>query len=356
MRAWAEVRLDRAAKNFREVRRAQRRAKVCCVVKADAYGHGALALSALYEKLGADCLAVATAEEGAALRRGGISLPVLVLGYTPPQEAETLFGCDLQQTVFSLSYAEALSAAAKRAGACLSVHIKLDTGMGRLGFDCRAGAQPKDALSACSLPALSPQGVFTHFASSGRAARRQYARFCAGADFLRANGFELTRHCANSESCFDENLQADMVRAGIALYGFGCGSPVMTFKASIAQVKTVRRGERIGYCGAYRAPRNMRVATVCAGYADGLPRAATGFPLAVRGNPAPIVGRVCMDQCMLDVSGLDCAEGDEVTVFGDAPTAEELARHCHTISYEILCGVSARVPRLYLGGENSFFD
>ena len=372
-RTWAEIDLDAARENYRAVREAvPAKTGVCCVIKANAYGHGAVRLGRLYEELGASFLAVSNAEEALQLRRAGISLPVLILGYTPESCAPTLAREGIRQCVYSLAYGKALADAAEAAGVTVKIHLKLDTGMGRIGFLCRSRdtAELEEAAKLCRRRGLDPEGVFTHFAAadegeSGEAyTRRQFENFLFGVDTLASLGVSFcVRHCANSAAIFDyPDLHLDMVRAGVVLYGLRPSSevahcpplhPVMTVRSVVSHLKTLYPGESVSYGRIYAAEREMRVATVPVGYADGFWRSnGAAARLRVGGRLAPIVGRVCMDQLMIDVTEIPCAVGDTVEIFGTAEpcTAETLAKENGTIAYEIVCALGERVPRAYLRG------
>lgn len=346
------------------------KSRICCVVKANAYGHGAVPLARLYESAGAAFLAVASIDEALELRDSGISLPVLILGYTPPACAPILSEKDLVQCVYSRAYGEALSAQAAAGNVRVRVHIKLDTGMGRIGFACmEEPIELPDAVAVCRLPHLLPEGIFTHFAEADGPAgrevtRRQFARFMSGVRYMTQNEIPLKwRHAAGSAALFAyPETHMDMVRAGIALYGLSPAErpipglcPVMALKSVLFHCKQVEAGQRIGYGGTFCAPRAMRVGTVALGYADGLPRTAGNghYAFSIRGRRAPIIGRICMDQTMVDLSDIPCEIGDTVCVFGreDGCTAASLARAAGTIGYEIVCAVGERVPRLHIHGE-----
>lgn len=368
-RTWAQVDLDAVVHNFSQVRAATS-AKVCCVIKANAYGHGAVQLAREYERLGADFLAVSNIEEALLLRRSAIRLPLLILGYTPPECAPTLSDNEVSQCVYSTEYARALSAAAVATGKTVRVHLKLDTGMGRIGFVCRGEGCPKEALDVCSLPGLFPEGVFTHFATADEGdggegfVRMQFERFSAALPPLRkAIAHPILCHCANSAAIFDyPEFHLDMVRAGVVLYGLAPSGalrhrpdlrPVMTLNAVISHVKDVDPGDTISYGRTYTATHPARIATLPIGYADGFPRLAGGsYAMGLNGQTVPITGRVCMDQTMLDVTGTDAKVGDVVTVFGGtgAHSADALAKATSTINYEIVCDVGERVPRFFLRG------
>ena len=383
-RFWAQIDLDCARYNYQKIRQALKpTTALCCVVKANAYGHGAVGMSRLYQELGADWFAVSNIEEAMQLRQNGIVKPILILGYTSPECAGMLGALGLSQAVFSEEYGKALAARAEEAGVAVKIHIKLDSGMGRLGFSCKHGEEDLPQLEAaaelCRGEYLIPEGVFTHFAvSDGGAAgqaytRAQYRSFCRAVDYFADNGVSFSvRHCANSAAILDfPEYQMDMVRAGIVLYGLSPSQemqaspellPVMSLHAVISLVKEIEPGDAVSYGCVFRADRKTRIATVPVGYADGYLRSNSeaGMYMLVHGKPAPIVGRICMDQLMLDVTHIpDVRAGDAVTVIGaDGDcriTAEDIAGRNGTIPYEILCAVGERVPRFYLQGGRIAF-
>jgi alanine racemase len=380
--SWAEIDLDAITHNLREVRRVCRpQARIMAVVKADAYGHGASAVARTVLENGADTLGVARAEEGLALRRAGIRAPSLVFGYSSPEQAGELLEHDLTKTIFSLEQAQHLSAVAGSRRQRLKAHLKIDTGMGRLGVvagpAARGGVEEvglmqraTEQVSAIArLPFLEIEGIYTHFAAADGAdkasARRQLALFHEFLARLRRLGlwFPL-RHAANSAAIIDlPETHLDMVRAGIMLYGFYPSAevnrervelrPAMQLKARVAQVREVPAGFRVSYGSTYEAPRLTRLATVTVGYADGYNRLLSSRgSMLVRGCRAPVVGRVCMDQTVLDVGRIEGVRpGDEVVVFGrqgnECIAVEEIAVATGTINYEIVSTITARVPRLY---------
>ena len=371
-RTWAEIDLEALAHNFHEIKaRLKPQTKICCVVKADGYGHGAVVLCKEYEELGADWFAVSNLEEASQLRAGGIRLPILILGYTPPAMAGQLDALKVSQAVYSLDYARELSRCAVRMGVQIKSHIKVDTGMSRIGFFYQHPDQDGKALeemaAACRLPGLVSEGIFTHFAAAdegeaGRAyTQAQYHAFCGAIDALSGRGITFTiRHCANSAAVLDyPEYQLDMVRPGIILYGLSPSTqmrcrmdyrPVMTLKSVLSMVKEIQPGVSVSYGRRFTASRPMTVGTVPIGYADGYPRALCdqGAYVLVHGRPVPIIGRICMDQLMVDPTGLqDVRTEDEVELFGLGISAGELAEKLGTISYELLCNVSKRVPRVY---------
>lgn len=372
---WAEIDLDALRFNYEYIRR-QVGGPVCAVVKADAYGHGAVMAARALEPAGVAAFAVSCLSEARHLRRHGITRPVLILGYTDPAFAGALAQEHITQALFSTEYAVALSRAAVEAGVTVDCHLKVDTGMGRIGFAVRSGfAEALAEMEHCyALPGLHITGVFQHFAVADSTepedeayTDEQHELFARTIQALQADGFETgTTHCANSAAQLRHpEWRAQMTRAGIILYGlnpspqvqFGALRPVMTLKTVISQIKTLQDGQSVCYGRTYTAPAPRRVATVCVGYADGYPRLLSGSQgggvMMVHGKPAPVLGRVCMDQTVIDVTGIpEAAMGDEVLVFGPggADTADTVAQKSGTINYEVVCGISRRVPRLYRQG------
>ena len=375
-RTWAEISLNAIEHNYNEKRNKVADAtKVCCVIKADGYGHGAVELSQIYEKLGADFFAVSNIDEGIEIRKSGSKLPIVILGYTPVSEAENLAEYDISQAVFSLEYAKELSEKCVEEDCTCKMHIKVDSGMSRIGFMCQEF--PRDEYSieeiceACCLPNLEVEGLFTHFCVSDEDAEgreftnKQYENFIHVRDSLKKRGVDISVvHCSNSGAIEDyPETCCDMVRAGIILYGLAPSSkladrldlvPAMTLKTVVAFVKEVQKGATISYGRTFTADRKMKIATVPIGYADGFIRqnAKDGY-MTVNGKKAKIVGRICMDQTMLDVTDIeDVKTGDEVVVFGTGengePTADSLAENAGTINYETVCLVGKRVPRIYI--------
>lgn len=375
-RTWAEISLNAIEHNYNVIRnKVADDTKVCCVIKADGYGHGAVELSQIYEKLGADFFAVSNIDEGIEIRKSGSKLPIVILGYTPVSEAENLAEYDISQAVFSLEYAKELSEKCVEEDCICKMHIKVDSGMSRIGFMCQEF--PRDEYSieeiceACCLPNLEVEGLFTHFCVSDEDAEgreftnKQYENFIHVRDSLKKRGVDISVvHCSNSGAIEDyPETCCDMVRAGIILYGLAPSSkladrldlvPAMTLKTVVAFVKEVQKGATISYGRTFTADRKMKIATVPIGYADGFIRqnAKDGY-MMVNGKKAKIVGRICMDQTMLDVTDIeDVKTGDDVVVFGTGengePTADSLAENTGTINYETVCLVGKRVPRIYI--------
>ena len=367
-RTRAEIDLDALVHNFDIIKKEATGAKLMAVVKADAYGHSVRIVAPILEQHGADAFAVSNIEEAITLRGCGITRPILILGYTPVSMAAQLYLNDISQCVYSPEYAAALSKRACADGVKVKVHIKLDTGMSRLGFDCRdeklSGIE--EAVTAARLKGFVFEGIFTHFAVSDRTETsedgftdKQYSRFCTAAErFEKAGLRPKYRHCCNSAAfCLDSDKHFDMCRPGIILYGLTPSSdlklkenfvPVMTVKSVVSMVKTIKKGDTVSYGRTFTAEKEMKIATVTAGYADGYPRLLSnkGYVL-INGKRANIIGRVCMDQMSVDVSDIDnVKQGDEVILFGKTLPVEELADMCGTINYEIICGISPRVPRI----------
>lgn len=370
---WAEIDLDRLAHNVREARRVTPGSSmIMAAVKADGYGHGAVEASKVFLANGADRLATATLGEAVHLRRHGVYAPTLVLGYVPEYLYPPLLRHGVSATVYRLDHAEALSSSAVNARLEAVVHVKVDTGMGRLGFGVDEAADA--VIEIDGLPGIKVEGVFTHFAVSDEAdktyTRAQYGRYMRVIEELYDRGFDVpVKHVSNSAAVIDlPAYSLDMVRPGIMLYGIYPSPhvdhekvrlvPAMTLKAKVSHVKTVPPGTGISYGLTHVTGRESRIATVPVGYADGYRRGLSNVgEVAIHGHRSPVVGRVCMDQCLVDVTdagGVDV--GDVVTLFGDgsdgAPTVEEIAGRLGTIAHEVTCGVGRRVPRVYLkGGE-----
>lgn len=365
-RCWAEISLNHLEYNWNSIRRRlQPGCRMMAVVKANAYGHGDAVLARYFQEFGADWFAVSNIEEAVTLRKSGATLPILILGMTPCEYAEELSRYDVTQSVYSAAYAGELEAAARRVGVTLSVHVKVDTGMTRIGFSDRDVDEIERVYRSKTLRA---SGIFTHFACSDEKGedaqaytRGQYARFESVCRSLMDRGIEVgLRHCCNSGAILAyPEMQMDMVRPGVILYGLPPSDelrdgadlrPVMTLYSRIAMIKTVESGIPVSYGRTYTTPEPRRIATVACGYADGYPRILSNRAyMLAGGRRAPVIGRVCMDQTMLDVTDCpDAHEGDTVVLAGgEGPAFEELAELAGTIHYELVCNVGRRVPRLY---------
>lgn len=392
-RIFARIDLSALRHNIKALRRTlPKETQFCAVVKADAYGHGFAGMKEVFEET-ADHYAVATVEEGIGLRELGITKPVLVLGDAHRDDYEAILRYGLTATISSFAEAEALSGMAAallqdfrerekltgraaqesdRPGgkAAVSVHAAVDTGMGRIGFPANEQGV-LEVLAAAKLPYLQIDGIYTHFAEADEAdqsvTKEQLHRFQEFYQGLCSGGCSPKLvHCANSAALLTGTGSGfSMVRAGIAMYGHYPSDalswemklrPVMELKSYLSYVKDVEAGTRISYGGVFQAERPMRVGTVSAGYADGYPRRADGRGLFVliHGKRCPVIGRVCMDQFMVDLSGVpDAKKGDSVTLMGrdgsEEISLEELSRASGRFHYELLCGISKRVPRVYQG-------
>ena len=367
-RTWAEIDLDALAHNYRALRaRMGEQSRFLGVVKADAYGHGAVEVSRTLEELGAEYLAVSNLDEALELRQGGVSLPILQLGLTPADQTAQAIACRVTQAVWSESAALAFSREAQRAGGTLKIHIKLDTGMSRLGFPCDGGsfdASLEAIRRVCALPGLEAEGIFTHFAVSDEADEdsraytlRQYRQFTAMTESLAGKGLAFViRHCANSGAAAGyPQFACDMFRPGIVSYGIGHQAedlglrPVMTLKTVVGAVRELPEDTAVSYGCTFRTSRPSRIGVLPIGYADGLHRTLSNrWQVWTPWGTAPIVGRICMDMCMVDLTGLpQVREGGEVEVYGVHNSVNDAARLAGTISYELTCAVSRRVPRVY---------
>lgn len=375
-RTWAEVDADCIEQNYRAIRSCMHEGcKFLAIVKADAYGHGAPFVANEFQKLGADYFGVSNIEEAIQLRANGITKPILILGYTSPNCADELIKNEITQTILSLDYAKELAEEAKKAGGKIKAHIKIDSGMSRIGFlyhSEKADSKSIDEIVEVSkMPCFDLEGIFTHFAVSDEPekdfTKTQFKRFTGIIDKLAERGVSFKiRHCCNSAGLLlDPEMQLDMCRPGIILYGLtpavGMPMPIklhpaMSLKTVISQVKTLPSDTAISYGMKYTTTENTRVATLPVGYADGFPRSLSNKgDVLINGKRARILGRVCMDQCMVNVSGIENIDKNrDVTLIGkdggDEITMEEFAEKTGTINYEAACLIGKRVPRIYLKG------
>lgn len=371
-RTWADVSLDALAHNYRAIRgHIPAGCKFLGVMKADAYGHGAVPMSHALVELGAEYLAVSNLEEAVQIRRGGIRAPILILGYTPAMYAENMLYLDLTQEVHSLDYAQALNEALSGTNFILNVHLKLDTGMTRIGFTAYGDeAAMQDLAAAARLPHLHVEGAFMHFSVADSRAqedaaytRLQYRRFQEALDFLAGAGIQPElRHCCNSgATLLYPQYALDMVRPGIMTYGLNPSAdtagildlePVLSLYTTVSQIRAFPAGVDVSYGRTYRTESPRRLAVLSIGYADGLLRSLSGrAAFLIRGRLAPVVGRICMDMCMVDVTDIpEAREGDTVAIISPQRPCEILADQLGTISYEVLCGINKRIPRIYLQG------
>lgn len=372
-RTWVEISLQAIEENYTALRRLiGADCRFLGIVKANGYGHGAVEVATLLQKLGVDYLAVACLDEAAKLRAAGLTLPILILGATPLEFAPALLKYDITQTIFDYETGVALSNMAKDLGKTLKVHIKVDTGMSRLGFFAGAGQEAEAAREIGqlkSLPNLHLEGIFTHFADADGSESYTMSQFRTFLDVLdileREEGmtFEI-RHCAASSAVINYPCtHLDMVRPGLALYGMYPADdmdlivklrPAMALKTRVVAVRRLPKGTCISYGRTHTLERDSILAVLPIGYADGLHRVCSdGIEVLVKGRRARQVGRICMDLCMVDVTDIPGVQpGDVCTLFGQDGAAvlpvEEMAKQAGTISYELVCVPSPRVPRVYL--------
>lgn len=368
--AYAEINLDNLIHNMREIRKLSgRESQVMAVIKADGYGHGATKIAQVLLDNGADTLAVAVLDEAIELRQAGFKVPIFILGYTQPERAEEVVKYDLEQSVYSFEVAKALSEAAIAQDKMVFVHIKIDTGMGRIGLQADNDAVEiiKDIYK---LPNLKIKGIFTHFAAADEIDKNytqsQFDKFNWICTKLENQDINIEiKHCGNSATIIDlPDMHLNMVRAGILLYGLAPSEDVMlnkialkevmSLKVRITHVKEIEVGQSVSYGRKFIAEKKSTIASLPIGYADGYTRLLSGKAEAlVKGQRVPLVGRICMDQCMIDVTGVeDVKVGDEVVLFGEQGdgfiSIDEIAKKLGTINYEVVCMISRRIPRVYV--------
>lgn len=366
-RAYAVIDLDAVCANAEAVmKKVGPEVKTMSIVKTDAYGHGAIPIAKELEKFGVDYFGVASVDEGVLLRKHGIEKPILILGYVFPEEYDRLIENNLMHAVFSYKNALALNEKAKWLNKTAEIHIKVDTGMGRIGFlPCKESVG--EIVKISKLSNVKIDGIFTHFACADfkdkSSCNRQKKAFTDFLDELKAAGVNVgLRHMDNSASIIDdEDGFLDMVRIGIMGYGLFPSeevntdfplTPVMQLKSSVSYVKNVRKGFTVSYGSTFVADSDMTIATVSIGYGDGYPRSLSGKGrVLINGQFAPIIGRVCMDQFMVDVTDLQVKQGDTVTLIGkdggNEISVEELAELSGRFNYELCCDINMRVPRVY---------
>lgn len=366
---WAEIDLDAIKYNIDSIKRRVDTKELIAVVKADAYGHGALDVSKTLVENGATKLAVAVITEAMELRHGNINTPIMILGYTPLEFAADLINYDIEQTIFDLEYAKKLSEIALNLGKKAKVHVALDTGMGRIGFLINDNSL-NEILKISSLKGLEVVGIFTHFATSDESdknySNKQYKKFTDFNEKLISKGVNIPlKHISNSGAIIDmPNTYLDGVRAGIVLYGYYPSEDVLkqnldlkkaiSIKTQVAHVKILDKNEYVSYGRKFKTERKSIIATLPIGYADGYSRALTGkAKVIINGKFAPVVGTICMDQCMIDVTDIgDVHVGDEVIVLGKDKDlkfdADDMAKAMGTINYEVLCMIKQRIPRVYI--------
>ena len=381
-RAWAEIHIDKIKSNIKSIKsHLNKDTKLMAVVKADAYGHGFYEIAKIASQNGADYLAVACIDEAKQIRRRGIETPVLILGATPFECVPDLFEYNVIPTVFDENLAKVISEYAERNNISLKIHIKIDTGMGRLGFlymDKNSIASKNSLgtiLNISRLKGIEVEGIFTHFSNAddengAQITKKQFELFCDLREQLQKNGLNIPiPHAANSAAiCLFPEMQCGMVRAGLILYGEYPSlyakentnlnvSPVMEIKARISQIKELEADIGISYGKTFVTSRKTKLATVCVGYADSYFRGLSNkAPVLIDGKKAMQVGNICMDQMVIDITEIDnAAYGDIVTLIGkdgeNEITFSEIADILSTINYEIMCNVGKRVVKAYLEGD-----
>jgi alanine racemase len=363
------INLNNLECNYKEIRKiTDNKSKICAVVKADGYGMGAYEVAKVVLSCGASYLAVAFLDEALALRHKGIDVPILILGYTPEEQFHKVVEYDLTQTIYSLKSAEILSNVAQRMRKNAKIHIKLDTGMNRLGFQAEPLAIP-ELKKLFRFKGLGIEGIYTHFAKADENdivfTYGQFDKYMAIVETLERDGFNIPiKHVANSAAIIQfPDTHLDMVRAGIILYGLypdGVDkekirlNPIMTLKTQVSYVKHLLKGRSISYGGAFVTQRDSIIATLPVGYADGYSRRLSSKgTVIIKGKRAPIVGRICMDQCMVDVTDIDgVLPGDEVILIGnmgkEVISVDDVANAIDTIRDEVINNISKRVPRIYI--------
>lgn len=369
LRTWVEINLDALKCNFDAVRETlPENIKILAVVKANAYGHGAIGVAKFLEDK-ADYLAVAATDEALELRKNGVNCPILILGHIPYGDYDNIVKYNVTPTISDFYEAELLSKAAVKAGVTVPLHIAVDTGMNRIGFKCD-DSSIEEIKKIKKLPNIEIEGVFSHLAAADMLdkvyTKMQAEKFDDFVLKLKNAGINVSiKHLYNSAAIADLEKKYDMVRQGIILYGLkpsdevefnniNVPQPVMSMKTRVVQVKTLPAGESISYGCTYTTEKETRVATLCAGYADGVTRVlSNNGEVLIRGKRAKIIGRVCMDQFMVDVTDIPEVEaGDTATIFGtdgkETISVDEIAKKANTINYEIICNINSRVTRVYM--------
>ncbi len=381
-RACATINLDAIYDNIVNLsKRLKKGTKIIAVVKTDGYGHGAIPIAKTIDEL-VSAYGVATVDEAINLRRHDVTKPVIVIGYTHESQLDRLVSYDIRPTVFTLEMGKAVSEAAVRENKVAKIHIKIDTGMGRIGF--RPTEESADVIKRISeLPNIQIEGMFTHFARADEydktSTKQQYALFTEMINKLEERGIEIpVKHCSNSAAMMElPDFNLDAVRAGIAMYGLYPSeevdkelvklTPALGLRSHIAYIKEIHKGDTISYGGTFVAEKDMKVATIPLGYGDGYRRSLSnnGYVL-IKGKRANILGRVCMDQFMVDVTDMDARKDDTVILLGKSGdeeiSAEKLAEMAGlTFNYEIVCDIGKRIPRVFyrhgkIVGTKDYFE
>lgn len=365
---WAEVDLDAVEYNIKNIVKASNNREVIAVVKADAYGHGAVDIIPTLLENGVSRLAVAVITEAIEIRKNNIKAPIMLLGFTPLEYCENLVKFDIEQTIYDLEYAKKLSDIGIKNDKKIKVHVALDTGMGRIGF-MPSVQNVQKVKEICALDGIEVVGIFTHFATSDEKDKsytyEQFNKTKWFIDALKKENINIPiKHVSNSGAIIDmPETFLDAVRAGIILYGYYPSDdvckeklkikPILTLKTQVSHVKEMEKDMYISYGRTFKTERKSKIATIPIGYADGYSRLLGGkAKVIIKGKFAKVVGRICMDQCMIDVTDIDEVKvGDEVILLGEDNglkyNADDMARDMGTINYEILCMIKQRIPRVY---------
>lgn len=366
---WAEINLNNLENNIKEIKKKVGDKEIIATVKANAYGHGAVDVAPVLLKNGATRLAVAVITEALELRNAKINAPIIILGYTPLDFSKEIITNEIEQTIYSYEYAKSLSDEAIKLNSKAKVHIALDTGMGRIGF-LPNEESIKDIKKIFKLPGIKVEGIFTHFSTSDEADKgysmMQYEKFKYVCNAIEETGIKIPlKHVSNSAAIIDlEETYLDAVRPGIILYGYYPSEevkkdlikikPVLSLKAKISNLKTLHKDMYISYGRIFKTARESKIGTLPIGYADGYSRSLTEkAKVIINGKLVPVVGKICMDQCMIDLTDVENVKlGDEVILLGEDSNikmdADDIANLIGTISYEVLCMIKNRVPRVYV--------
>lgn len=373
-RCWANISIDNLQNNINIIKKhINKNTKIMAAVKANAYGHGDKVIAKYLEEFGVSWFAVSNIEEALALRSYGTKLPILILGATPASYAKILYENNITQSVFSKEYANELSKEAQKASVCVNAHIKIDTGMGRIGFSANINDIDKtinDLTNIYTDNNINCTGIFTHFScasdlnnDSSAYTLKQFESFKAICSLLTELGINVgLKHCSNSAAIINyPQMQMDMVRPGIIIYGLSISGdpnenngtkPIMEIYSKISMIKTIHKGESVSYGKLFTAKKDTNVATITCGYADGYCRKLNTSHVIINGHKAPIIGNICMDQLMVDITDIpNVKANDTVIIIGKQGTQsisfDELAESIGTIGYELVCNIGRRVPRIY---------
>jgi len=369
-RVWVEINLDNISHNYKQIKEhVGQDVLINAIIKADGYGHGAIETAKILCENKVDMLSTATLDEAIQLRKKRIEKPILVLGYTDSDRIDEIITNNITISIFNYKLALDMSKAATKHNKKIKVHFKIDTGMNRIGFSYNDTTLIFDALK---LENLEIEGIFTHFANADTNDKEyttlQYKRFIDILNLIEKKGYVIPlKHACNSGGIIlHKDKYLNMVRPGIILYGLYPSEylknnsplnlkPVMTFKSRVIEIKEVDKNQPISYGGKYKTNKKTKIATIACGYADGFSRQlSSNINVLINKENAPIVGNICMDMCMADITGLSVLEGDEVILFNEKLKVENIAKMCNTINYEIVCKIGMRVPKVYFKNDKIY--